>query len=225
MEKCIMVTLFFLFFSLISRLAWCEVSDFPESLSPFKALLEDAVYLGSLQSSKGGLPYVFLSGRSKQGKNTQNELAIYSVRASLKKGSVEKIVPELDSTFLYPGKILDFDTGRVVFESRAFLGRCLNKINVGVYVVFQREIIDKKRGFVNSVFIADASRSDHLEEHLMESRFPRIQETLQWVKKKECIEILGKTRRMSRFSLSLHPSKEYQDENTEGEEVEEEEGA
>jgi hypothetical protein len=111
--------------------------------------------------------------------------------------------------YVFPGRILDARTGELVLESRAFLGKC--HPNYGeAYWVFQREKIDRKRGLVSSVFVAEARESEtstsFLAEKLIEKRrAPRVKALAPFIKQKKCIEITGIHRTQLRRPLDLRP--------------------
>jgi len=145
-------------------------------------ILSDAQYLTTL--SDPSLPQAH-KYHLFNGKLGDSERAIYAIP----EGTGGKI-----QTFTYPGKIQDRKTHTTVFDGRAFYGQCLHRSDASVYVVFQREAVDKKgRKIQNSVFLAQAGEQ-FLEESLFERRLPRIQDTLKRVKGKTCFEIAGKSR-------------------------------
>jgi hypothetical protein len=162
-------------------------------LKPLKTNLYDLSFLGSLRPSRGGLPYFFFSGKPCQ--NCQVDKEIYSLRPSSEK----------PVTFVYPGKILDPASKKLLFESRAFFGQCLAH-HQDVYVVFQRELVDRKRQrrLMSSVFIAEPGQ-DYFQENLIERRLPSLGRTLQLVRSKKCREIDGRNRFMLSKPLDLHP--------------------
>lgn len=162
-------------------------------LKPLKTNLYDLSFLGSLKAPAGGSPYFLFSGKPCE--NCQVDREIYSIRASAEK----------PIAFVYPGKILDPATKKLLFESRAFFGQCLPKKR-DVYVVYQTELVDRRRQrrLMNSVFIAEAGR-EYFQENLIEKRPPSIRPTLQLVKSKKCKEIDGRNRFMLTKPLDLHP--------------------
>jgi hypothetical protein len=160
-------------------------------LRSIKTNLYDLTYLGTLRPADKGLPYFLFSGKPCQ--NCLDDRAIFSVRPN----------GEKHNSFVFPGKIIDPKTKALVLESRAFFGKCLPRKG-DVYVVFQREKIDRRRFLQPSVFIAEAA-SDHLEEVLLERRLPSIRTTLQMVKKGSCREVQGRNRVMLSIPLDLHP--------------------
>lgn len=84
-------------------------------------------------------------------------------------------------------------------ESRAFFGRCLATRAADeeddVYIVFQKERVDRHHGLQSSVFVANAS-ADFLREKLIERGMPSLSRTLTLVKMKKCHEIPGRSRMM-----------------------------
>jgi hypothetical protein len=151
----------------------------------------DTKYLSTLKSKDGGLPYFLFLAKPCQ--DCQDEQAVYMLRPNGEKATA----------FVYPGKILDPKTRAVLLDSRAFYGKCLP--NRGdVYVVFQKERVDRRHSLQASVMTAEPAR-DHLRETLTERRLPNIKTTLQLVKRKTCSEIEGRNRLMLRKPLDLHP--------------------
>ncbi len=160
----------------------------------FKTDLFDVSYVGTLHPSDGTLPYIFLSGKHCQ--NCSEDRGIFAVRPLQNK----------PTSFIYPGKIFDYQKRNLVFESRAFLGKCVPHKG-DVFIVFQSEQVDR-HGMQPSVFIAEAAKY-FLDETLFEGHFsskrkrnwvsvkgpvPSISTTLALVKKKSCIEIEGRNR-------------------------------
>ncbi|MGZ3689524.1 MAG: hypothetical protein ACXVBW_14575, partial [Bdellovibrionota bacterium] len=163
---------------------------------PPKALrtsLFELTFLGKLTSA-GGYPDFLFAGRSCQ--NCMEDKSIFAMKPG--SGHIQ--------TFVFPGKILEPKTRAVVVEARAFYGRCLPK-HGDVYVVFQREHIDRRRGMQSSVFIAEGStdNDDHLKEQLIERHLPNIRNTVRLVKLKQCHEVEGRNRLMLSKPLDLHP--------------------
>ncbi len=173
-------------------------------ISPMKTNISDLFYIGSMQSSDGGYPYFLFSG--KPCKECLDDKVIYSVRPNGNK----------PSSFVYPGKILDPDNRSLLFEARAFYGKCLPGRG-DLYISFQNEKEAKGKGMVASVFVAEAGK-DYLNEVFLEdgrvsrkrrrahrSRLPSIKRTLQMVHNKSCVEIFGRNRLMLAKPLDLHP--------------------
>ena len=46
---------------------------------------------------------------------------------------------------MYPGKIIDPKDGHLVYESRAFFGKCLSRLPGDAYVAFQKDWAEKKK--------------------------------------------------------------------------------
>lgn len=117
--------------------------------------------------------------------------------------------------FVYPGKVTDPKNQQVVLESRAFYGRCLKTSDEGVYVVFQKERVDRRNGPQPSVFIATPSLTNGsplVEEKLLEGtgkrtqqRLPDLNYTLKRVKEKQCFEIPGRNRLALKKPLDVPP--------------------
>lgn len=105
-------------------------------------------------------------------------------------------------SFVYPGRILEPKSHALVYESRAFYGRCLFSRKTDVLVFFQKEKVDRRHGLLSSVLVAEAA-SGHLNEQLIERRLPRLQDTLKLVKNKSCHEIAGRNRTMASRPLDI----------------------
>lgn len=105
-----------------------------------------------------------------------------------------KTTGESKLTFVYPGKIRS-SRGRILMDSRAFYGNCLPDRS-DVYVVFQKERVDRRRYLQRSVFIAEVTETG-VKESLIARRRPQIKDTLRRVKQKKCTEIKGFNRQTS----------------------------
>lgn len=156
---------------------------------PLEIELFDLKELGFLPAlEEGDLPWFWFAARPCQ--DCLQDLGIYAIRPA----------PGKPDAYVYPGKIIEPKSGNVVLESRAFIGRCLYSRKEPVYVVFQKERVDRRRGLQSSVLVVEAGK-DHLEEKLIERRLPRVQDTLKLVKAKKCREIEGRNRRMLSKSI------------------------
>jgi hypothetical protein len=173
-------------------------------LKPLKTGLFDTKYLGTLQPHDGGSPYFLVIGKPCQ--NCPDEQAVYILRST----------GDNPTGFVYPGKIFDPKTRAVLLESRAFFGKCLRD-REDVYVVFQKEKVDRKSHLQPSVLVVEAEKA-HLSESLVERHFPPLNRTLQMVKKKICHEIEGRKRLMLRKPLNLHPKENSDNEDDDDEE-------
>jgi hypothetical protein len=171
------------------------IQDGTAVVNAMKTPFFDLKYLGILRFDNEKMPYFLLSGRPCE--NCMEDQMIYALRPKYDKQ------PESMSGFVYPGKIFDPRTRSLLYESRGFFGKCLSH-RENIYVVFQKERIDRKRHLQNSVFIAEAA-DHHLEEVLLERNLPSINDTLHRVKKKSCQEISGRNRLMLSKPLDLHP--------------------
>ena len=162
-----------------------------ESALPLKTSLHEIEYIGTLNAEpEKKVPATFLF-RAKPCTNCLQDYGIYALKYT--GGPL--------TSFVYPGKILENKSRAVVYESRAFFGKCV--LHRGdAYVVFQKEKVDKRPGMQSSVFIAEPG-AEHMQEHLIESRIPRLQDTLKAVKLKLCHEIAGRSRLMLSKPLDL----------------------
>jgi hypothetical protein len=157
---------------------------------PVSTGLSDLRYLGSLWPESGSPYFLF---KAKPCQDCAHDLGIYAIRPEGGRATA----------FVHPGKVLDPKTRNVLLDSRAFFGRCLTGRG-DVYVSFQKERLDRKRGLITSVYIAEAG-SERFSERLIERRGPRINEALRRVKDRECVEIEGRNRLMLSKPLDLTP--------------------
>jgi len=160
-----------------------------------KTGLSDLKYFGALRpagasDAANSPPYFIFSGRPC--KDCLQDIGIYAIRPFGGR-------PE---AYVYPGKILEHKSRALVLESRSFYGKCLAHQNDAVYLVFQKERIDRKNGLQASVLIAEPG-ADHMEERLIERRLPKLQDTLRLVKSKQCHEIEGRNRIMLSKPLDI----------------------
>ena len=176
---------------------------------PLKTGLVDVKYLGVIRPPEGA-PYFLLS--AKPCKTCADEPAVFAVRPNDRK----------PTTFVYPGKILDPKSRALLLESRAFFGKCL-PARGEVYVIFQQERVDRRSKLQASVLVEEAAK-DHLNETLLDRHTPRLQTTLQQVKRKLCHEVEGRNRLMLSRPLDLHPQSGLGDDVDEEENVEDKRG-
>ncbi|MCM2279163.1 MAG: hypothetical protein NDJ89_13890 [Oligoflexia bacterium] len=179
-----------------------------------KTDLHDVSYLGALRAGAGELPYFLFSAKPCQ--DCLQDTSLHLIRPN----------DSRPQTFTYPGRILDSKTRTLLLESRAFFGRCLTQTPNDVYIVFQKERVDRRRHLQSSVYIAEAG-PDHLDERLLERRLPSVSHSLTWVKRKSCREISGRYRMMLRKPLDLRSTnlKEEREDDDEVDEIPEEEAA
>jgi hypothetical protein len=165
--------------------------------APLDTHLTDAQLIGVLRALPGGEPYALMTGKTC--KDCLADPGLFALPPSGGK----------PNGYLYPGKIFQNKTRALVYEGRAFYGRCLSRKPVDVLVIFQREIVDRKHGLLKSVLIAEPALEhegglqSHLHETLLESRLPSLNDTLKWVKKRQCTEIAGRNRVMLSHPLDV----------------------
>lgn len=168
-------------------------------LSKLKTKLHDLDYLGKLTPSEGNLPYFVFTG--KPCASCKDEKNVYLIRPGMKK----------PDAFVYPGRITDPKArGELLFEARAFFGKCHPGSQSEVYLVHQREKVDRRRGLQASVFIAEP-QDTYIKEDLREKSLPRLKDIQARVKAKSCKEIAGWTRPMLAKPLHLKPRHEASD--------------
>lgn len=168
----------------------------PASSHMLQTPLSEIQYLGTLEGLSSDLPYFLLA--AKPCTDCSQDRAVIALRPT--PGSKP-------DSFVYPGRIVDPKSGGMVNESRMFYGRCVPRLNGNSLVVYQKELITsrhRKPRIQSSVLIAEPGAS-HLETRLLEAHLPRIQDTLVYVKRKQCHEIEGRNRRMPSKPLDLNP--------------------
>ena len=158
---------------------------------PVKPGLFDLTYIGALLPGvNDSMPYFLFAGNPC--KTCSAERALYLIRPSTT-SSAPKI-----TSFVQPGKIVDPKSGTLVLDSHAYYGHCLatqKSDSDDVFVVFQKERVDRRHSLQLSVFIAEAS-ADFLRERLLERGMPSVNRTLTLVHAKKCREIEGRSRHM-----------------------------
>ncbi len=149
--------------------------------------------LAFLESSEGGVPHLLVTGLPC--KNCE-EKVIFMLPVNGSK----------PFQFVYPGRIVDPKSRAVLMESRAFYGKCMSGNTQDVYLVFQKERVDRRRSLQSSVYVAEPGK-EFIKEKLMERtrEMPRLESTLKRVKTKLCFEIVGRTRTMLAKPLDLTP--------------------
>lgn len=173
-----------------------KVGEGTQALARLKVDLHDLQLLGKMETPDDGIPYFLFTG--KPCADCIQDSFVYLIQPSAE----AKTYPSPMMTFVHPGRILDSKDRSLLLESRAFFGRCLANVPSDVYVVFQKERIDRRRGLQSSVFMAQPTK-DKVSEKLIEKRLPSMNETLRRVKRKECREIDGRYRVMLRKPLDL----------------------
>jgi hypothetical protein len=155
--------------------------------------LSDLQPIGVMRAAQGGKPYVLV--RAKPCKECKQEPAIF----------IAQVGGSKVSRFVEPGRILDYRNRSTLMESRAFYGHCLSSKSGDVYLVFQKEKVDRKRQPQQSVVVIEpiveavegGAMNDHLHETLIERHLPALSRTLHLVKGKVCREIESRNRVMA----------------------------
>jgi hypothetical protein len=155
--------------------------------------LSDIQPIGTLRGAAGGNPYHLI--RARPCRDCKQDPSIFIVQPGN---------PKL-ARFVEPGKILDNKSRATVMDSRAFYGHCLGSRAGDVYVVFQKEKVDRRKQPQQSVLVIEPQVDtieggkvyDHLHETLLERNFPNISRTLHFVKAHVCKEIDGRHRVMA----------------------------
>jgi hypothetical protein len=158
-------------------------------------------FVAMLTDPESNTPYVIYEGRTCNSCETTN-ISLFVQRLD-GKGKA--------TSYVYPGRITDPKKG-LVYEGRVFYGNCLPKVKAGI-VAHQRESVDR-RGMQNSVLIAEPG-PQYVYEILLERRLPNVRTTLDFVKRKSCFEIAGKSRSVLRKPLNLTPQKGVGDDDEE----------
>jgi len=179
-----------------------------DAASFIPAGIHEAEFIGKLSPLEGGIPYFLIAG--KPCADCLRDRSIYIVRPTSTHSPAGRPV-----VLTYPGKILDSKTRALFSESQAFFGQCVKGKKESVLIIFQRERVDRRHHLQASVFIAEPGK-DHLTETLLERRMPKLNETLQLVKKKSCQQIAGRNRAMLRKAFDI-PTRFKRDEEEEDE--------
>lgn len=157
----------------------------PES-TPVKPLHTGLLDLKVLRIFSQEPLQILVSGRPCE--NCLQEKAIYFFKISGGK----------TAQFVYPGRVLDPKTRATLLDSRAFFGRCLGNSKEEVYIVFQREKVDRRGGLPSSVLVASPRADGVVQEKLFERNLPKLNTTLKLSKSKHalCHEIETRNRIM-----------------------------
>lgn len=158
-----------------------------DALAPLKTSLLDLEAVGVLRHPQQRIPYLLLSGASCR--NCAVSKMLLLLRADGK----------FPLTLVYPGRIRDRKNGQVVFEGRAFYGECAPG-RMPVYLMFQKEKVDRRRFPQQSAFVAEVQEHG-VDERLIVRRMPSLAYALKQVKRKRCFEISGFERQSVKFSI------------------------
>lgn len=110
-------------------------------------------------------------------------------------------------TLVHPGKVTDTKTGSMLFDGRSFYGNCVSGGKTS-YVSFQREHIGKRKGYKNSVFVADLQSDGTISERLIEGRkAPSMKYALAQIKAKRCTEVSRLNRATMKKAFDLGPDR------------------
>ena len=157
---------------------------FSHPVSPLKVKAFQLKNLGVLRSEKAATPYFLFKGKECSDCKDANRL--YLSRAD----------GNYHTQFTFPGTVKHKKSGRTLFIGRAFFGKCVWRRGE-VFVVFQKEKVDRRRYLQHSVFIAEL-KNDKVQESILVRRRPRLKDTLKRVRRKTCTEIKGTNRLASR---------------------------
>jgi hypothetical protein len=175
-------------------------------------MLSDIQAIGTLRPAAGGSPYHLI--RARPCKDCKQDPAIFIVQPGNPKMA----------RFVEPGRILDNKTRAIVMEARAFYGHCVSSRAGDVFVMFQKEKVDRRRQPQQSVLVVEPTTEtieggklyDHLHETLLERGLPSITRTLHFVKSKVCKEIDGRHRVMSSRPVEVNLKRQKAEDNEEG---------
>ncbi len=185
------------------------------SIAPLQTSLYEAKPLGFIKPPEPVGPYLILS--AKPCENCLHDQSIYLYNLA-----ENSVFGKKFSQYVYPGKIIDTKENKVVFDSRAFFGKCLpenrslekyfesqniQKPFKEFYIVFQKEKVDRRHGMQLSVFVAIPGQN-YIHEKLIERHMPQLSWILQKVKSKQCHEIEGRNRKTFLQALELKIKKD-----------------
>lgn len=181
-------------------------NDSPAATETLKTDAPNPTFVAILTDPESNTPYAVYEGRTCSScEPTNTSLFIQRLDG---KGKI--------ASYVYPGRITDPKKG-LVFQGRTFYGNCLPKVKAGL-VAHQLELVDR-RGMQKSVLIAEPG-PQYVYEVLLERRLPNVNTTLDFVKRKACFEIAGRTRTILKKPLNLTPKKGLEDDEDEEEEDE-----
>ena len=164
------------------------------SWAPVKTGLFQVEALGVL-SPEAGNPFVLVSALNCKECADQKFLHLFAVQG-------EKV-----ASFVYPGQVRDRKNGRVLYDARAFYGKCLPG-RADAYVAFQTEKVGKRYRTQQSVFMAEMLSGGRIDEKLVNQGRPSLTAALGRVKRKECFEIQGRARVTQSFKVPVMNGKD-----------------
>ncbi len=138
-------------------------------------------YLGSLTDSKG-FPYFVLSGRTC--KECDENIAVFIVNP---KNEVRP-VSELPK-YTYPGREYDYENNQLKFESKLFIGNCINSYDKSFCLIWLQKSINSSNKSDSSMFIVDVY-NDTLRERIIKPQTREYNKNIQLLR--NCKEIKGK---------------------------------
>ncbi|MCC7001325.1 MAG: hypothetical protein IT357_04145 [Gemmatimonadaceae bacterium] len=89
----------------------------------------------------------------------------------------------------FPGKVVDRETGALVFRSRFFVGECLASFSE--VAVWFSEARAESGEWVQEVFVIDVGPDDVLRQHRIQAAMPAVEETERRVRAGSCMEVPG----------------------------------
>ena len=152
--------------------------------STFKTTLYHLKVIGELRTT-AKLPYYVLSGTGCIECDANRSIYIHSPSDGPMKGEAGQ------QRFLYPGREANYESGRVVYEARAFFSHCVASYPNAV-VWFERSV-GEDRQWHSGVFVAEV-KSDNLVVRRLQRNLPTLDEALKSIKSGECKEIPGVNR-------------------------------
>lgn len=137
-------------------------------------------YLESLTDSKGS-PYFVLSGRTC--KECDENIAIFLICPNDTVKSLAKL-----PKYTYPGKEYDYESNQLCFESRLFIGNCINSSEKSSCLIWVQKAKNRSNKLDSSMFIVDIF-NDKIRERNIKSQTQEYNNNLQYLK--NCREIKG----------------------------------
>jgi hypothetical protein len=126
----------------------------------FNTQLHELKYIESLNDNSDN-PYFVLAGRPCG--DCDANISIYFVSPIDSIKSIDKL-----QRYAYPGKINDWETSRTIFESKLFIGNCINNGNNSKKLVWIQKSIDNKNIADSLIFIVDVL-NNKLRENVIKS--------------------------------------------------------
>jgi hypothetical protein len=149
--------------------------------SKFKTTLYKMKVIGQLRTTKK-LPYFILAGTTCTECDENTSVYIHSPSDGVMKNEAEQ------RRFAYPGREIDYETGRPVYEAKMFFGDCL-ATHPNAVIWFERGIGEDKK-WHSGVSVAEV-KDDRLLVSELHEPLPKLTEVQEGVRDGRCQELPG----------------------------------